>query len=190
MARPERVTAIVSQNGNAYEVGLGDAWAPIRRYWTNPSRENRDAIGAVLNAEGMKREYSSGIADPSLISPESFTLDAALLARPGNVDIQLDLFLDYANNVRLYPAFQEYFRKWAPPLLAIWGKRDPYFIPAGAEAFRRDNPNAVVRFLDTGHFALETHLNEVAEAMHHFLQANVIDAGDTGAATPHASAGR
>ncbi len=176
MAQPERVTAIVSQNGNAYEEGLGDAWAPIRRYWTNPSQENRDAIRTALNAEGMKHEYSSGIADPSRIAPESFTLDAALLARPGNVDIQLDLFLDYANNVRLYPAFQEYFRAWTPPLLAIWGKHDPYFIPAGAEAFRRDIPNAVVRFLDTGHFALETHLNEVAEAMHEFLQSHGVAA--------------
>jgi pimeloyl-ACP methyl ester carboxylesterase len=133
----------------------------------------------------MKREYSQGIADPSLISPESFTLDGALLERPGNVDIQLDLFLDYANNVCLYPTFQEYFREWTPPLLAIWGKYDPYFVPAGAEAFRRDNPNAVVRFLDTGHFALETHLNEVAEAMHHFLRANIIEAGDARAVTPY-----
>ena len=190
MARPERVTAIVSQNGNAYEEGLGDAWAPIRRYWTTPSKENRDAIRAVLNAAGMKREYSSGIPDPSLISPESFTLDGALLERPGNVDIQLDLFLDYANNVRLYPAFHDYFKTWTPPLLAIWGKHDPYFVPAGAEAFRRDNPNAVVRFLDTGHFALETHVNEIAEAMHEFLRANLSEADFARAATPSLNGGR
>jgi pyruvate/2-oxoglutarate dehydrogenase complex dihydrolipoamide dehydrogenase (E3) component/pimeloyl-ACP methyl ester carboxylesterase len=183
MARPERITAIVSQNGNAYEEGLGDAWAPIRRYWSTPSKENREAIRGFLNAEGMKHEYATGIADTSLIAPETYTLDAALLARPGNTDIQLDLFLDYANNVKLYPSFQEYFRKWKPPLLAIWGKHDPYFIPAGAEAFRRDNPNAVVRFLDTGHFALETHLNEVAEAMRDFLQANIADARDGRSAT-------
>ena len=169
MARPERITAIVSQNGNAYEDGLGDAWAPIRRYWSEPTAANRDAIRKVLNLEGMRREYASGIPNPEVIAPEGYTLDAALLARPGNVDIQLDLFLDYANNVKLYPAFQEYFRKWKPPLFAIWGKYDPYFIPAGAEAFRRDNPNATVQFLDTGHFALETHVDEIALAMKQFL---------------------
>jgi len=169
MARPERITAIVSQNGNAYEEGLGDAWAPIRRYWSEPATANREAIRKVLNLEGMRREYASGIPNPEVIAPEGYTLDAALLARPGNVDIQLDLFLDYANNVKLYPAFQEYFRKWKPPLFAIWGKYDPYFIPAGAEAFRRDNPNATVQFLDTGHFALETHVEEIALAMKQFL---------------------
>jgi pimeloyl-ACP methyl ester carboxylesterase len=122
-----------------------------------------------LNAEGLRREYGSGIADASEIRPESFTLDAALLARPGNIDIQLDLFLDYANNVKLYPKFQAYFRTSQPPLLAIWGKNDPFFIPAGAEAFKRDLPQATVQFLDTGHFALETHVNEVAEAIRKFL---------------------
>jgi pimeloyl-ACP methyl ester carboxylesterase len=169
MARPERITAIVSQNGNAYEEGLGNAWAPIRRYWSEPTAANREAIRKVLNPEGMRREYASGIPNPEVIAPEGYTLDAALLARPGNVDIQLDLFLDYANNVKLYPVFQEYFRKWKPPLLAIWGKYDPYFVPAGAEAFRRDNPNATVQFLDTGHFALETHVEEIALAIREFL---------------------
>ena len=173
MARPERVTAIVSQNGNAYEEGLGDAWAPIRRYWSEPTSENREAIRTGLNLEGMRREYSSGIPNPDLIAPEGYTLDAALMARPGNTDIQLDLFLDYANNVKLYPAFQEYFRKAKPPLLAIWGKYDPYFIPPGAEAFRRDIPNATVQFLDTGHFALETHLEQIAVAMRQFLSMSV-----------------
>jgi pimeloyl-ACP methyl ester carboxylesterase len=170
MARPERVTAIVSQNGNAYEEGLGPAWALVRRYWSEPSLENREAIRKVLNLDGMRREYAMGIPNPEVIAPEGYTLDAALMARPGNVDIQLDLFLDYANNVKLYPSFQEYFRKWKPPLLAIWGKHDLYFIPAGAEAFRRDNPNATVQFLDTGHFALETHVEEIAIAMRTFLQ--------------------
>jgi pimeloyl-ACP methyl ester carboxylesterase len=169
MAHPERVMAIVSQNGNAYEEGLGDAWAPIRRYWSDPSFENRESIRKALNAEGMRREYATGIAEPNRIAPEGYTLDAALMGRPGNQDIQLDLFLDYANNVRLYPAFQEYFRTSKPRLLAIWGKNDPYFIPAGAEAFQRDNPNAVVEFLDTGHFALETHVNVIATAMREFL---------------------
>jgi pimeloyl-ACP methyl ester carboxylesterase len=169
MARPECITAIVSQNGNAYEEGLGNAWAPIRRYWNEPTAENREAIRKGLNPEGMRREYSSGIPNPNVIAPEGYTLDAALMARPGNTDIQLDLFLDYANNVKLYPAFHEYFRKWKPPLLAIWGKHDPYFIPAGADAFRRDNPNAIVQLLDTGHFALETHVEEIALAVRQFL---------------------
>jgi pimeloyl-ACP methyl ester carboxylesterase len=169
MARPERITAIVSQNGNAYEEGLGDAWAPIRRYWSQPTLENREAIRKSLNPEGIRREYSSGISNMDLIKPEGYTLDAALLGRPGNVDIQLDLFLDYANNVKLYPAFQEYFRRYKPPMLAIWGKNDPYFIPPGAEAFRRDNPHATIQFLDTGHFALETHVEEVAASMREFL---------------------
>ena len=169
MARPERITAIVSQNGNAYEEGLGDAWAPIRRYWSQPTLENREAIRKSLNPEGIRREYSSGISNTDLIKPEGYTLDAALLGRPGNVDIQLDLFLDYANNVKLYPAFQEYFRRYKPPMLAIWGKNDPYFIPPGAEAFRRDNPHATIQFLATGHFALETHVEEVAASMREFL---------------------
>jgi pimeloyl-ACP methyl ester carboxylesterase len=169
MARPERVTAIVSQNGNAYEEGLGDAWAPIRRYWSDPTSENREAIRQVLNPAGMRREYGQGMADPDVIAPEGYTLDGVLISRPGNADIQLDLFLDYRNNVKLYPAFQEYFRKWRPPLFAIWGKNDPYFTPPGAEAFRRDIPNATVQFVDTGHFALETHVDEIAIATRQFL---------------------
>ncbi len=172
MARPERVTAIVSQNGNAYEEGLGDSWSPIQRYWRDPSSKNREAIRKALTPEGMRNEYSVGIPNPDQIAPEGYTLDAALLARPGNVDIQLDLFLDYANNVTLYPKFQEYFRKYKPPLFAIWGKRDTYFIPAGAEAFCRDIPDATVQFLDTGHFALETHVEEIATAMRKFLAKN------------------
>jgi len=166
---PKSVTAIVSQNGNAYEEGLGDAWQPIQRYWLEPSLEHRNAIRAGLTPEGIRHEYSVGIPDPTLIKPEGYTLDAALLARPGNVDIQLDLFLDYANNVKLYPKFQDYFRTAKPPLLAVWGKFDPYFIPAGAEAFQRDIPNATVKFLPTGHFALETHLQEIVVAMRQFL---------------------
>jgi pimeloyl-ACP methyl ester carboxylesterase len=166
---PERVTAIVSQNGNAYEEGLGEAWRPIQRYWREPSLEHRNAIRAGLNLEGLRHEYSVGIVNPDLIAPEGYTLDAALLARPGNIDIQLDLFLDYANNVKLYPKFHEYFRAAKPPMLAIWGKFDPYFIPAGAEAFQRDIPDAVVQFLPTGHFALETHLEEIVIAMREFL---------------------
>jgi pimeloyl-ACP methyl ester carboxylesterase len=173
MARPERVTAIVSQNGNAYEEGLGDAWAPIRRYWSEPSSENRDGVRQALSLEGIRWQYTAGVPNPDVIAPEGYTLDAAMIARPGNMDIQLDLFLDYANNVKLYPAFQEYFRKSKPPLLAIWGKHDPFFIPAGAEAYRRDNPNAVVQLLDTGHFALETHVEAIALSMRQFLAKTV-----------------
>lgn len=173
MARPERVTAIVSQNGNAYEEGLGDAWAPIRRYWSEPSSENREAVRQALSPEGIRWQYTAGVPNPDVIAPEGYTLDTAMIARPGNMDIQLDLFLDYANNVKLYPAFQEYFRKSKPPLLAIWGKHDPFFIPAGAEAYRRDNPNAVVQLLDTGHFALETHVEEIALSMRQFLAKTV-----------------
>jgi pimeloyl-ACP methyl ester carboxylesterase len=170
MTRPERVTAIVSQNGNAYEEGLGDAWSPIQKYWAAPTKENREVIRKnILTLEGTRWQYTHGVTIPESVAPESYTLDWALLERPGNKEIQLDLFLDYASNVKLYPKFQEYFRDSKPPLLAIWGKNDLFFIPAGAEAFRRDLPNAMVQFLDTGHFALETHAEEIAVAMRNFL---------------------
>ncbi len=170
MAHPERVTAIVSQNGNAYEEGLGDAWAPIQKYWSAPTAENRDILRkTILTAGGTRWQYTHGVVDPESVPPESYTLDTAMLERPGNKDIQLDLFLDYASNVRLYPKFQEYFRNWKPPLLAVWGKNDPFFLPLGAEAFRRDNPDAEVHFYDTGHFALETHVTEIAATIRDFL---------------------
>jgi pimeloyl-ACP methyl ester carboxylesterase len=173
MAQPERVTAIVSQNGNAYEEGLGDAWAPIRKYWAAPTVQNRDILRqSVLTAGGTRWQYTHGVANPEGVPPESYTLDTALLERQGRKEIQLDLFLDYASNVRLYPKFQEYFRKSKPPLLAIWGKNDPFFVPAGAEAFRKDLPSAKVQFLDTGHFATETHVVEIASAMKDFLATN------------------
>jgi pimeloyl-ACP methyl ester carboxylesterase len=176
MAHPERVTAIVSQNGNAYEEGLSDAWAPIRAYWSQPTAENREVIRKnILSLEGTRWQYTHGVAHPENVAPESYTLDAALLERKGNTDIQLDLFLDYASNVKLYPKFQEYFRKSKPPLLAIWGKNDPFFLPAGAEAYRKDLPNAKVEFLDTGHFATETHVVEIAAAMREFLEAAGVD---------------
>jgi pimeloyl-ACP methyl ester carboxylesterase len=170
MRHPDRVTAIVSQNGNAYEEGLSDAWDPIRSYWADPTTKNREVVrDALLTFEGTRWQYTHGVANPEMIAPESYTLDAALLERPGNKDIQLDLFLDYASNLTLYPVFQKYFSDAKPPLLAIWGKHDPFFIPAGAEAYRRDNPNAVVKFLDTGHFALETHVEEIAKAIGHLM---------------------
>jgi pimeloyl-ACP methyl ester carboxylesterase len=170
---PERITAIISQNGNAYEEGLGDAWEPIRTYWSTPTAENREVIRqAILNLEGTRWQYTHGVANPESVPPESYTLDTALLERPGNKEIQLDLFLDYASNVKLYPKFQEYLRKSQPPLLAIWGKNDPFFIPAGAEAYRKDLPNAQIQFLDTGHFATETHSVEIAAAIKEFLGTN------------------
>lgn len=164
VAHPERVTGLVSQNGNAYLDGLGDAWAPIRAYWNDPSPANRQTIhDAILNVEGTKWQYVHGVADPDSVAPEGYTLDAALLERPGNKDIQLDLFLDYANNLTQYPAFQAFFRQAQVPTLAIWGRNDPFFIPPGAQAYRRDNPDAVVELLDTGHFALETHGQYIAQ---------------------------
>jgi pimeloyl-ACP methyl ester carboxylesterase len=169
MARPERITAIISQNGNAYEEGLSNGWAPIQKYWREPTAANREAIRAMLTPETTKWQYLHGVSDETLVAPESYTLDLALLARPRNDEIQLDLFLDYANNIALYPKFHEYFAAKKPPFLAVWGKNDPFFIPAGAEAYRRDLPNAEIRFFDTGHFALETHAVEIACAIREFL---------------------
>jgi pimeloyl-ACP methyl ester carboxylesterase len=167
--RPERITAIVTQNGNAYEDGLSDGWDPIRAYWSEPTQANRDAIRSLLKPETTVWQYTHGVADPSSVSPDGYTLDNHYLARQGADEIQLDLLLDYATNVELYPAFQEYFRTHQPPLLAIWGRNDPFFLPAGAEAFKRDIPDADVRLLDTGHFALETHAGEIAAAIREFL---------------------
>jgi len=166
---PERISAIISQNGNAYAEGLSEGWKPIQRYWTEPTPEHRAALRDFLTPEATRWQYVHGVGDESLVAPEGYTLDSALLARPGNDEIQLDLFLDYASNVALYPKFQEYFRRQRPPLLAVWGKNDPFFLPAGAEAFRRDIPDAVVRFFDTGHFALETHAAEIAAEIRGFL---------------------
>jgi pimeloyl-ACP methyl ester carboxylesterase len=176
MAHPERITAIISQNGNAYAEGLSEGWNPIRKYWEEPTEANRAAMRAFLTPETTKWQYVHGVTDETLVAPESYGLDSALLARPGNDEIQLDLFLDYASNVALYPEFQAYFRSKRPPLLAVWGKNDPFFLPPGAEAFRRDNPNAEIRFFDTGHFALETHVEEIAAAIREFLGSNVIRA--------------
>jgi len=169
LAHPERIAAIISQNGNAYEEGLSDGWNPIQKYWKEPNAENRAALRAFVLPEATKWQYTHGVSDEKLVAPESYVLDSALLARPGNDEIQLDLFLDYAGNVKLYPKFQEYFRTHQPPLLAVWGKHDPFFMPPGAEAFKRDNPNAEVHLFDTGHFALETHAGEIADAIRCFL---------------------
>jgi pimeloyl-ACP methyl ester carboxylesterase len=169
LAKPDRVAAIISQNGNAYEEGLSTGWNPIQAYWREPTAAHREALRQFLAPETTKWQYVHGVKDESLVAPESYTLDSALLARPGNDEIQLDLFLDYASNVALYPKFQEYFRTQRPPLLAAWGNQDPFFLPPGAEAFKRDNPKAEVHFFDTGHFALETHATEIAETIRRFL---------------------
>jgi pimeloyl-ACP methyl ester carboxylesterase len=167
--RPERITAIISQNGNAYQEGLSDGWAPIRAYWENASPANREALRSFLAPETTVWQYTHGVPDASAVSPDGYSLDNFYLARPGVDEVQLDLFGDYKSNVALYPTFQKYFRTRKPPLLAVWGKNDPFFLPAGAEAFKRDIPEAVVRFLDTGHFALETHAAEIASEIRGFL---------------------
>jgi pimeloyl-ACP methyl ester carboxylesterase len=166
---PDRITAIISQNGNAYEEGLSEGWNPIQAYWREPSSANRDALRAFLKPEATFWQYTHGVSDLTKVSPDGYTLDNFYLARPGADEVQLDLFGDYKSNVALYPTFQAYFRSHKPPLLAVWGKNDPFFLPPGAEAFKRDIPNAVVRFVDTGHFALETHAAEIAGAIRDFL---------------------
>lgn len=164
VAQPQRVSALVSQNGNAYLEGLGDAWAPIRAYWAEPTAANREVIrNAVLSLEGTRYQYLHGVERPELVAPESWMLDLLLMQRPGNDEIQLDLFLDYRNNLTLYPQFQAFFKAAQVPTLVIWGKHDPFFIPPGAHAYKTDNPNAVVELLDTGHFALETHAEHIAQ---------------------------
>jgi pimeloyl-ACP methyl ester carboxylesterase len=168
---PERITAIISQNGNAYEEGLSEGWNPIQTYWREPTQANRDALRSFLAPETTLFQYTHGVADPSLVSPDGRSLDDHYLARPGAHEPQLDLLLDYASNVALYPDFHAYFRNRQPPFLAVWGKNDPFFLPAGAEAFKRDIPGAEVRFFDTGHFALETHCAEIAAVIRDFLDA-------------------
>ena len=178
VANPEKIAGIITQNGNAYEEGLSEGWNPIQRYWEDPTEANRYYLQRFLTIEATHYQYEQGASDLALIAPETYTLDQHFLDRPGNVEIQLDLLKDYQNNVKLYPRFQEYFRKYQPPTLAVWGNRDPYFLPGGAEAYKKDNPNAIVKFYDTGHFALETHAAEISRDILNFL-----DAGPTGVTT-------
>jgi pimeloyl-ACP methyl ester carboxylesterase len=166
---PERISGIISQNGNAYVEGLSDGWSPIRAYWQDPSDATRNALRAFVAPETTVWQYTHGVADTSAISPDGYSLDNFYLARPGAHEVQLDLLGDYKSNVALYPEFQRYFRRHKPPFLAVWGKNDPFFLPPGAEAFKRDMPDAEVRFLDTGHFALETHCDEIAAMIRQFL---------------------
>jgi pimeloyl-ACP methyl ester carboxylesterase len=168
LKHPDRITAIVSQNGNAYEEGLSEAWNPIQAYWHEPTEANRDALRGFLTPETTFFQYTHGVSDPSLVSPDGRSLDDYYLARPGAHEAQLDLLLDYVSNVALYPDFHIYFRDHQPPFLAVWGKNDPFFLPAGAEAFKRDISNADIRFFDTGHFALETHAAEIAAVIRDF----------------------
>jgi pimeloyl-ACP methyl ester carboxylesterase len=169
VAHPERITAIISQNGNAYVEGLSEGWNPIRAYWENRSQANRDALRQFLKPETTIWQYTHGVPDAGAVSPDGYSLDNFYLSRPGVAEVQLDLFGDYKSNVARYPEFQEYFRTHRPPLLAAWGRNDPFFLPAGAEAFKRDIPGATVRFFDTGHFALETHAAEIAGSIREFL---------------------
>jgi pimeloyl-ACP methyl ester carboxylesterase len=166
---PEKISAIISQNGNAYEEGLSKAWAPIQAYWKSPTAENRAALNGMVQPATTKWQYSEGVKDASKVSPDGYNVDQYFLDKPGQKDIQLDLFLDYANNVAMYPKLHEYFRKHKPALLAVWGKNDPFFLPAGAQAFKRDLPDAEVTMYDTGHFALETHNDEIAAKILDFL---------------------
>ena len=169
LKHPKRITGIISQNGNAYEVGLSDGWNPIRAYWQDASPKNREALRTFLKPEATIWQYTHGVPDTSKVSPDGYSLDNFYLSRSGADEVQLDLFGDYKSNVVLYPAFQAYFRTHKPPFLAVWGKNDPFFLPPGAEAFKRDIPNATARFFDTGHFALETHAREIAAAIRDFL---------------------
>ncbi len=166
---PERITAIISQNGNAYEEGISAGSAPMRTYWAEPTKKNREALRGFLSAETTRMQYLTGASNPALVAPEAYSLDIALLGRPGNDEIQLDLLYDYRTNVERYPEIHEYLRKSRPPLLLVWGEHDPFFLPAGAKAFLRDQPDAELHLFDTGHFALETHHLEIGAAIRHFL---------------------
>ena len=169
LKHPERIAAIISQNGNAYVEGLSEGWNPIRAYWEQASPANRDALRAFLTPESIGWQYTHGVSDLTRVSPDGYSLDSFYMTRAGAHEVQLDLFGDYKTNVALYPAFQQYFRERKPPLLAVWGKNDPFFLPSGAEAYKRDIPGATVQFLDTGHFALETHAAEIAATIRSFL---------------------
>jgi pimeloyl-ACP methyl ester carboxylesterase len=180
LRHPERISAVISQNGNAYLEGLSEGWNPIQTYWKDPSAENRAALRAFLKPEATQWQYTHGMTNPERLSPDGWTLDSALLARPGNDEIQLDLFGDYQSNVALYPKFQDYIRTKRPPLLAVWGKNDPFFLPPGAQAFRRDNPDAEVHLLDAGHFALESHAPEIAAIIRDFLARKLLQRAQAG----------
>jgi pimeloyl-ACP methyl ester carboxylesterase len=161
---PERVSGLVVQNGNAYEEGLSSEWDALKAFWADPSPQRREKLRGWLTAEGIRMQYAAGLPANRVeqLSPDTWLQDWALLCRPGNIEMQLGLFADYRSNVDLYPAFHEYFRTYRPPTLITWGRHDPFFTVEGALAFARDLPDAQTHFLDGGHFALETHLHEIA----------------------------
>lgn len=169
LRNPERIAGVITQSGNAYLEGVSGAFNPIQAYWQDPSTANRNALRGFLAPETTRFQYSAGATNPAGIAPEAYTLDQALLDRPGNDEIQLDLFLDYQSNVALYPAIQAWLRSATPPLLAAWGRNDPFFLPAGAEAFRRDVPDAEIAFIEAGHFPLESNLQEMVALIRPFL---------------------
>jgi pimeloyl-ACP methyl ester carboxylesterase len=169
LKHPERVSALVVQNGNAYVEGLGEFWNPIKAYWAEDTPARRAALNFLVVPETTKFQYTDGVADVSRIDPDNWLHDQVLLDRPGNRDIQLDLFKDYGSNVPLYPDFQAFFRERQPPTLILWGKNDKIFPPSGALPYLRDLPNAELHLLDTGHFALEDKLDEMGPAILHFL---------------------
>jgi pimeloyl-ACP methyl ester carboxylesterase len=168
VAHPERVTALITQNGNAYEEGLSDAWNLFRAYWMDPSQANRDACRVTMTPDATRMQYQTG-SDAELLSPDGYELDIAYLARPGMDEIQLDFIYDYRTNVEQYASWHAYIREHRPPVLAIWGKNDPFFLPPGAEAFKRDQPDAEVSFVTAGHFALETHAKDIAAKIKDFM---------------------
>jgi pimeloyl-ACP methyl ester carboxylesterase len=172
LRRADAIEAIISQNGNAYTEGFGDVWGPIQDFWAsdNSPVDRAKMANAMLTYGITKFQYLNGTIDASSIAPESYTLDYALMERPGNKDVQLDLFMDYQSNVALYDKFQEYFKSSQVPLLAVWGKNDVFFIPPGAEAFKKDLPHAQVKFIDAGHFASESHAEEIADEVTSFLE--------------------
>ncbi|HEY7639868.1 MAG TPA: alpha/beta hydrolase [Steroidobacteraceae bacterium] len=171
LAHPERVTALIVQNGNAYAEGLSVGWDPLRAYWQEPTQRNREGLRGWLTADGIRQQYVAGVPASLLerFSPDTWTLDWSLLQRPGNIDVQLDLFGDYQHNVALYPQFQQMFRERQFPTLIVWGRHDVFFTLAGAQAYQRDLPQAELHLLDAGHFALETHATEIATTMLQFL---------------------
>jgi pimeloyl-ACP methyl ester carboxylesterase len=166
---PDRVTAFVVQNGNAYDEGIEKFWDPIRAYWKTHAQKERDGIHFLTTFKATYWQYTNGVKDTSLVSPDAWTVDQALLDRPGNPDVQLDLFYDYRTNLPLYPQWQAYFRERKPPMLIVWGQNDEIFVAAGAAPYKRDLPNAEIHMFDTGHFALETHGPEIAKLIREFF---------------------
>lgn len=170
LANPEKITGFISQNGNAYSEGLGSAWDGVKKYWESNSKEDRNSLRGFVKEQELNFQYFTGVKDPELIAPETYTLDQYFLDRPESDEKQLDLLNDYKNNVAMYPEFHEYFSKHQPRALIVWGNKDPYFLPAGAEAYRKDLPSAIVKFYDTGHFALETHVKEIGKDILNFME--------------------